>query len=76
MRRAVTVLRVNAAVVHLHRSDAPSTVHTSGRACFVFGLKRNSTLKVARSQCVNQALSALNTVSAGRRPPIFLGFGD
>ena len=49
-RVTVAALRDNAVVIRLHRSDAPCTEHTVGRARFVFGLKRNSPLKVIRTQ--------------------------
>ena len=43
-------LRWNAVVVRLDRSDGPSTTHTIGRARFSFGLKRNSPIKILRTQ--------------------------
>ena len=48
----VTVVspRENSVVVCLHRTDGPSTTHTIGRARFTFGLKRNSPLKIIRTQ--------------------------
>jgi len=39
-----------AARTTLARTDAPSTTHTLGRATFVFSLKRNSPLKITRTQ--------------------------
>lgn len=49
-RVTIVTLRWNAAVVRLDRSDGPSATHTVGRARFSFGLKRNSPLKIVRTQ--------------------------
>merc|ERR1719324_1510535 len=43
-------VRCNTAVVRLDRTDAPSTIHTISRARFAFSLKRDSPLKIVRTQ--------------------------
>jgi len=49
-RVVVMELRWNAATVRLDRTDAPSSLHTIGRAIFAFKLKRSSPLKIVRKQ--------------------------